>query len=156
MIDECIQPFEQAIAKLPVAACPGLLGNLARLTAQVQMRMTLPHPPTEEPEEKLLTIQGIAQYLQVPVYTARQFAKTKGFPAMRIGKHIRAELGALKVWARGHLKGGVDMELYKKYNEQYHEGPNTQTIPEATRTHASPTGEKARRHRQHSCAVGAG
>jgi len=32
MIDECVQHSEQAIAKKPASACPGLLGNLARLT----------------------------------------------------------------------------------------------------------------------------
>lgn len=108
MIDEWVHQIEQAIANLPVTACPELMGNLTRLTAQVQIRMTVPHLPTERPEEKLLTIQGIAQYLQVPVYTARQIANTKGFPALRIGKHIRAERNDVKIWARRHLKGGVD------------------------------------------------
>ncbi len=152
-----VSELEESLQTILPQNMPSCIGELERIKAVATQRlMTVSHSLTEEPEEKLLTIQGIAQYLQVPVYTARQFAKTKGFPAMRIGKHIRAELGALKVWARGHQKGGVDMSLYKKYNEQYHEGPNTQTIPEATRTHASPTGEKARRHRKHSCAVGAG
>ena len=32
MIDKFLQQIEQAIAKLPASACPGLLGNLARLT----------------------------------------------------------------------------------------------------------------------------
>jgi len=118
--------------------------------------MAGPHAQTEEPEEQLLNIEGIAKYLQVTVYTARQYVREKDFPALRIGKHLRAELDALKIWTRGHLKGGVDTLLYKKYNEEYYEGPHSQTIPEATRTHASPTGKKARRHRQHSCAVGAG
>ena len=101
-IDECFETIEAAIPKLAPTACPGLLGDLARLTAQVQMRMAGPHAQTEEPEEQLLKIEGIAKYLQVSVYTARQLAKTKDFPALCIGKHLRVELDALKVWTRKH------------------------------------------------------
>ena len=32
MIDKFLQQIEQAIAKLPASACPGLLGTLTRLT----------------------------------------------------------------------------------------------------------------------------
>ena len=155
MIDECVRQIEQAIAKLPLTACPGLLGNLARLTAQVQMRMTGPHAQTEEPEEKLLNIEGIAKYLQVPVYTARQLANTKGFPMIKIGKHIRAELGALQIWARKHLNKEVDSDIYKLYNSNSYEGPNAQTDTEGDEGHASSPGENARSHRQHGCPVGA-
>ncbi len=112
-----VRELEQIVQAAHPQNMPSCIGELERIKAVATQRlMTVSHSLTEEPEEKLLTIQGIAQYLQVPVYTARQFAKTKGFPAMRIGKHIRAELGALKVWARGHQLGGVDMSLYKKYN----------------------------------------
>ena len=148
-LDEYVQGIEAAVSELEetLRDCIGQLGQLKAMVTQIQ---------AEGPEEQLLNIEGIARYLQVPVHTARQYVREKDFPALQFGKHIRAEFDALKIWTRGHLKDGVDMSLYNKYNKEYHEGPHSQTIPEATRHYASPTGDTARRHRQHHCAVGEG
>ena len=155
-LDECVQGIEAAIPKLAPTACPGLLGDLAKLSAQVQMRMAGPHAQTEEPEEQLLNIEGIAKYLQVPVHTARQLAKTKDFPALQFGKHIRAELDALKVWARKHLKIEVDSSVYETYNKECDGRLDPQENQKKNGTHPGPTRQEVGGRRQYGRAVGAG
>ena len=87
-IVDCVEQIKQDISKLPATECLDVLGELAKLTEHARMRMTGPHAQTEEPEEQLLNIEGIAKYLQVPVHTARQLAKTKDFPALQFGKRV--------------------------------------------------------------------
>lgn len=154
-IDEYVQGIEAAIPKMAPAECPGLIGDLARLTAQTKLQMDKPHTQTEEPEERLLNIEGIAHYLRVPVYTARQMANTKGFPMLKIGKHIRVELGALQIWARTHLNKEVDLYIYEAYNLDCHDGNNSQENQKRNGTHPSPIRQEAGRRRQYGCTVGA-
>ncbi len=152
-----VRELEQIVQAAPPQSMPSCIGELERIKAVATQRlMTVSHPPTDQPKEKLLTIQGIAQYLQVPVYTARQFAKTKGFPAMRIGKHIRAELGALKVWARKHLKIEVDPSVYETYNKECDGRIDPQENQKKNGTHPGPTRQEVGGRRQYGRAVGAG
>lgn len=138
---------------------PAYLGELERLKVVAGLRLhpvTFPSNPATEPGEQLLNIEGIARYLRVPVYTARQLAKTKGFPFIKIGKHLRVEPDALKIWARKHLNKEVDLSLYEPYNEEYHGGSDPQENQKKNGTHPGPTCQEVGCHRQHGGAVGAG
>ena len=108
MIDECLQQIEQAIAKLPASACPGLLGNLARLTAQVQMRMTedftavLSSPPIPK-EDRLLNVKEASAKLGYSKDHFYHHADEYPFTVRTNGRLWFSLLGIEK-WIRGHTQ----------------------------------------------------
>jgi len=50
--------------------------------------------------EKLLTPQEVANYLDVSKSKVYQLMRSQGFPAFRIGKHFRTDPVLLKEWVR--------------------------------------------------------
>ncbi len=147
--DEYVQGIEAAVSELEetLRDCIGQLGQLKAMVTQIQ---------AEGPEEQLLNIEGIARYLQVPVYTARQMANQKGFPLIKIGKHIRADLNDVKIWARTHLNKEVDATVYESYNKECDGRIDPQKNQKENETDPSPARQKAGSRRQYGCAVGAG
>ncbi len=119
-IVECVEQIEQAIPKLPATECPGVLGDLARLSAQVQMKMTVPHAQTEEPEEKLLDINQVAERLNITISRVRELSRRKdGFPVQHIGKYVRVKQSDLWQWVEGLQEKGLDKRLDHRYTMKY-------------------------------------
>ena len=155
-IDECVQQIEALISSTPDDDLYRHIGDMARLSEKMRGKVNTPHIQTEEPEAQLLNAKGIARYLQVPVYTARQMANQKGFPLIKIGKHIRADLNDVKIWARTHLNKEVDATVYESYNKECDGRIDPQKNQKENETDPSPARQKAGSRRQYGCAVGAG
>lgn len=61
-----------------------------------------------KPQDDLIDIKDLADYLKVPVATIYAWRyRGTGPPGLRIGRHVRYRLGDVEVWLESRLDGAT-------------------------------------------------
>jgi len=87
--------LEQAVADTPVSQIPALIGVLAELQAQAQLKMLSGREGMQDRKDEFLTMRQVAARLNVPASRAYELARQGQLPAVRIGKYVRVSENAL-------------------------------------------------------------
>ena len=93
-----LEQLEQAVTETPVSQIPALIGILAQLQAQAQLKMLSQQKPASDPAGGLLTMRQAAARLNVPESRAYELARQGKLPAVRIGKYVRISAEALAAY----------------------------------------------------------
>lgn len=87
--------LEKAVADTPISQIPTLIGFLAQLQAQAQLKMLSEPKMARGQDQGLLTMRQVAARLNVPESRAYELARHGRLPAVRIGKYVRISEAAL-------------------------------------------------------------
>jgi hypothetical protein len=81
--------IERAVAELPVADLPDLVGALAAASARAELRLRTPAPtPTTKEESSLVSVEEVAQRCGLSVYWLREQANAGRIPVTRAGRRM--------------------------------------------------------------------
>jgi excisionase family DNA binding protein len=104
--------FEDLSNLIATASCmelPGILTHLAALQTAIAARLVRDEQQAYDSTRKpLLTVDQIAEHLQLPKGRVYELIRQSKLPAVRIGKHLRMESGRLDQWITQHQDGPLD------------------------------------------------
>lgn len=153
-----IASLEDAVARVEVTECPGLLGDLERLKAILWSRMVTVScsPTSRQPrtDAMLLTLPQVAKRLAISKGRAYELARQGKLPTVKVGKYVRVEPAALDTWIAQHRERTLDARLYTAYSPPRHDRKRPTKTPQAVGPDPGKPGSAARRHGKHRGPVG--
>ena len=89
-----------SVAIVPVDDVPMLLGELESLRARLLLRLHPPAPLVAPGHDsgKLMSVQDVADKLNVKVPRVYELMRKEDFPVVRIGRQVRVAPAALDAW----------------------------------------------------------
>jgi len=122
--NELIMRLEAELSALPREHCCELIGELERLKARVWCRLL--YSGSAPPEliicVPLLTVDQIAERLQVARARVYELIRQGKLPVVRIGKHIRMEATRLEAWIAQHGDDALDTAASTARNSRMIQG----------------------------------
>jgi excisionase family DNA binding protein len=153
-----IASLENAVARVEVTDCPGLLGELERLKAILWTRMVTVSCGTTSSQPRadamLLTLPQVAKRLAISDGRAYELARQGKLPTVKVGKYIRIEPAALDTWIVQHRDGTLDPRLYTAYSLSRHDRKRPAKTPQAIGPDPGRPGRAPRGHGEHRGPVG--
>jgi excisionase family DNA binding protein len=100
--ESIVAALEEVVNKLPLTACPALVGELERLKFMTVSRIMAQQGASEKVDNQhLLTIREVAKQLKVSEYRAYELARQGMIQSVRLGRSVRVRPTALAEYLMG-------------------------------------------------------
>ena len=92
-----LDELERSVREVPIEKVPVLLGVLATMTAQCEIRLMQRDsaPPVQHESETLLTVPEVAKQLNLSTYTTYELCRSGKLQAHKCGKSVRVSPSAV-------------------------------------------------------------